>query len=415
MTQMTQRGEEDVLFPEEIVPWDEVVRLVINLRIPFRHKAKGIECVTEVFFSCLPIPAGPITWFPIVSNENHWGFIKEHLKELPSLEFPVPLGIANDFIDKFILLKDSPNIVPFFLTSTNLNSDQQKRTSLFTSEKEQLQQLVSEGDVFLVDASRRKCEYLTHGVYFSKREAIQYLDKKGLLDRAFAAGCSWRDQIRVPEVGGLPAPTADIYYGLPQELISMGIQEYRKTLTFRKSEVVASQLAQLLPKLVEEEQIIEEDSDAINATVPVTEPVSGLIESEPNFAVDVVSPIQASSPSAIGHKNVKSSSSKHTVVSENNESKSIKENPVIESEMTLFSKSDPAVKRFIGMREVIDRLGVSRPTIYNYLNPDSQSYNPNFPQPEKLNSENKWVEAEINAFMEAPNLLKKKRETKQNQ
>jgi len=55
----------------------------------------------------------------------------------------------------------------------------------------------------------------------------------------------------------------------------MGIQEYRKTLTLRKSEVVASQLAQLHHKPVEGGQVVEENSVERNAPVPVAEPVSG--------------------------------------------------------------------------------------------------------------------------------------------
>ena len=406
---MTQMGREDVLFSEEIVPWDQVLRLVINLIIPFRHGAKGIECITGRRGHFRLSTDAPLKWVPFVVDEYYLKFIREHLQELPSLEYPVPIGIANDFIDKFIMLKDSPDTVPTFLTRTSLSADQQQRTSLFMLEKEQLKQLVSEGNVFLVDASRRKCNHLMPDVYFSKREAIQYLDKKGLLDRAFAAGCSWRDQIREPEVGGLPAPTENIFYGLPEELISMGIPEYRKTLTLRKSEVVASQLAKLLPKLVEGEQIIEEDLVVINAPSTLTEPVLGVIRSEPNLAVDLVPPIPASSPSAIGNNSVKSSSSEHPIVSKDDKAKSAQENYAIASEMALLSEGNSVVKKFIGMQAVMNRLGVSRPTIYNYLNPNSPSYNPNFPQPVKLNSENKWVEAEINAFMEAPTLLKKKR------
>ena len=410
---MTQGDQVDVLFPEEIIPWDEVVRLVVNLLIPFRHRAKGIECITGGFFSNHQSQGGPVSWFPPVLSENDWEFIKEHLQELPSLEFPVPIGIANEFVDKFIMLKDSPDFVPAFLTSMDLNADQQQRVYLFNSEIEQLERLVSERDVFLVDASRRKCVNLTHGVYFSKREAIQYLAKKGLLDRAFATGCSWRDQTREPEAGGISPLGEDIYYGLPQELIRMGIQEYRKTLTLRKSEVVASQLAQLHPKWVEGGQVIEENSNEKNAPAPVTVPVLGLVESGPNSVVDVIPVILVSSPPTVVNNNAKFSSSAPLSVSENYETKSMKKDPVTESEMITVCERDAEGKRLIGMKEVMERLDVSRPTIYNYLNSNSPSYNPNFPQPLKLNSENKWDESEFIVFVEALKLPKKKG-TKQN-
>ena len=338
-------------------------------------------------------------WLPVVLSENHWGFITEHLQELPSLEFPVSLGILNNFIDKFIMLKGSPSFVPSFLTSMDLNQDQQCRVSQFTEYKEELQKQVSERDVFLVNESRIECTWLTRGVYFTRREAIKYLEKKGLLDRAFAAGCSWRDQIREPGVGELSTSTEiPRYYGLPQELIMMGIQKYRETLTLRKSEVVASQLVLLYQKLAGKVQVIEENSYEINSPVPVTEPVSGRDESRPNLVVDA-QVIQVSAPSAVGN-DIKSCSPEHSVIPEKDEVQFLKKNTFAESEIISVYERDPAVKKFIGMKEVIERLGVSRPTIYNYLNLTSKSYNPNFPKPLKLNSENKWVESEFNAFME---------------
>ncbi len=412
---MTQRDQEDILFPEEIIPWDEVVRLVINLRIPFRHSAKGIECITGGVSSYMSVPDGRIQWLPLVLKDNQWEFIKEHLQDLPSLEFPVPLGIANEFIDKFIMLKDSPNIVPSFLTLNSLINDQIARYSQFTSEKEELNRIVSECVVFLVDASWRTCKNLTHGVYFTKRDAIQYLGKKGLLDRAFATGCSWREQIREPEIEGLPPPIEDRYYGLPQELIKMGIQEYRKTLTLRRSEAVASQLAQLLSKLAEAEQVIEKDSGETNAPAPVIEPVSELVKNGSNLAVDVVPMIQVSSPSTIVNNNVKPNPSKDLVVSERDVAKPTNENPVTKSEIKLVGESDPAATRLIGMKEVMERLGVTRQTVYNYMDPDSSSHIPEFPLPRMLNGENKWIESEIDTFVKSLTHRKKKREMKQNQ
>lgn len=407
---MTQGEEQKVLFPEEIIPWDEVINLETVLRIPFRYKAKGIECITGMRGSYQPSPGVPIVWFPFVLK-NFLGFFKKHLHELPTLECPVPPEIANDFIEKFIMLKDSPNMVPSFLTIMDLKFDQEQRREMFKMEKSNLQQRVSEGGVFLVDKLRNRCKQLMNDVYFSRSEAIKYLDEKGLSDRAFSAGCSWLEQIRMPEVEEVPLITKEMHYGFPQELITMGVEEYRKILTLRKSELVASQLAQLLPKSVRGEHVIDEDSGEINAPAPMTEPASGLIESEPNLAVDVAPPVQASSPSANGNNNVKFSSSKHPVVSENDEAKYLKINPVTESELTMLIESVPDVKRLIGSADVMDRLSISRATLYNYTTPGSPSFKPNFPQSVKLGEENRWDEAEINAFMEALN-LKKKRKTK---
>ena len=430
---MTQMHQEDVLFPEDIILWAEVVRLAVNLLIPFRHRAKGIECITGGLSS---IPGSAVTWLPFVVSEKDWGFIKEHMHELPSLEFPIPLEVSKDFVDKFIMLKDSPSFVPSFLTSMSLNHDQELRDIQFTKYKEELQKQVSESDVLLVDESRIKCIYLTHGVYFTKREAIQYLERKGLLDRAFAKGCSWRDQIREPEVGGLSTSAENPYGALPKELYVMGIGEYRKILTLRRYEVVASQLAKLHLKQVEQLQVSEKNSGERNspvsepepapapapapAPVPVPVPVpvpetesesdsgsesaSGEFEKKPNIVENVVPVVQVSVPSSVG-KIIKSSSSELPAVSENDEVQAINKNPIAEREMISVSENETIVKKLIGIKDVMDRLGVSRATIYNYMSKTAPSYNPNFPQPLKLNSENKWDETEFNNFVEA---LKKK-------
>ncbi|MFA6201648.1 MAG: AlpA family phage regulatory protein [Gallionella sp.] len=401
---MTQMDQEDVLFSEDIILWDEVVRLAVNLFIPFRHRAKGIECITGGLTK-FPSPA---EWLPIKLNENDWRFIKEHLHELPSLEFPIPLDISKDFVDKFIMLKDSPSFVPSFLTSMSLNHDQELRDIQFTEYKEELQRLVSERDVLLVNYSRIKCVNLTHGVYFTKREAIQYLERKGLLDRAFATGCSWGDQIREPEVGEISKSAENPYDALPKELYVIGIGEYRKILTLRKYEVIASQLAQLHLKQVEQLQVVEKNSDERNVPVsepvPVTESASGEFENKPTIVENVVPIVQVSVASSVG-KIIKSSSSELPAVSENDEVQAINKNPIAEREMISVSENETIAKRLIGIKDVMDRLGVSRATIYNYMSKTSPSYNPNFPQPLKLNSENKWDETEFNNFVDA---LKKK-------
>jgi prophage regulatory protein len=296
-----------------------------------------------------------------------------------------------------------------------LNDDQQRRDFLFTKYKEELLRLVSKNKVDLIDESRNTCTRLTPRVYFTKREAINYLENKGLLDRAFATGFSWRDQILEPEVAGLLKSDQNLCYGLPQELIAMGLRSYRETLTLRRMEVLLSQLqlAQLPLKKVEELHVLEESSAERNAPIPasepvaVTEPVSGEVENKSNFLANVVPVIQVLSPPAV-EKIIKFSSSEQAVVSGNDDVKSMKKSSVVESEMISVSERESAVKRLMGINEVMERLGVSRATIYNYISQNSTSYNPDFPLPIKLNSENRWYESELDAFMETLSLSKKK-------
>lgn len=393
---MTKSDRKDILFPDEIIPWDDAVKLAVNLLIPFRHRAIGIECITGGWGSFRTIPGGPIQWLPFRINEDVWRFIKDHLQELPTLEFPIPLGIANEFIDKFIMLKESPDFVPSFLTHSSLIHDQKKRDDQFNQNKEELNRLISKGDVLLVSESRIKCVNLSNGVFFTKKEAIQYLDRKGLLDKALATGCSWRDLAREPELGDLSAPVEENYYGLQRELLRMGIQEYRRTLTLRKHASVASQLAQFPSSLGMNGGVVDEKSCEGNAKEPVIE----LVKSSPILMEDALTPIQVLGSPVIGNNKVKSGFTKFAVAPENDEASS-KESPIAESEIASATEKNPVVKKLIGMSEVMELLGVSRTTIYNYIKPDSPSYKPNFPKPTTELNGNKWDESEINAYVES--------------
>lgn len=390
---MTQNSEENVLFPEEIVPWDDVINLAINLTIPFRHRAKGIECITGRRAPIQQSPIVPAEWIPYVLNEKFLGFIKEHLQELPLLVYPISPSKANEFIDKFIMLKDSPDMLPSFLTSEDLNADREKRVNLFTPMKKDLEQLILDGDVFLVDGFRIKRTDLSHNVYFTKRGAIQYLETKALLDRAFSEGSTWRNLILEPDVEASPSPTEKIYYGLSKELINFGIQEYRKMLTLRKLEFVVSQTAQLPPSLTDSDHITKESQI--------------LSESAINSVLDQPLPIQNSSTSSVTKSNIKSPSAQIAIVPEDNKQNSINESPIIECKTTLLNETDSGITRLIGMSEVMKRLGVSRPTVYNYMKSDHKSYNPDFPLPGKLNAGNKWIEAEIDTFVKKQASFKK--------
>lgn len=55
----------------------------------------------------------------------------------------------------------------------------------------------------------------------------------------------------------------------------------------------------------------------------------------------------------------------------------------------------PPVLRFLRRREVQERLGISRSTLYGYRNPRSPQYKPDFPEP--VNG-GRFVEHEIDAY-----------------
>lgn len=406
-----QKDCEDILFPEEIIPWDEVLKLAVVLLIPYRFQAKGIECLPGGLISFRQFPGAPISWLPCDPRENDWQFINEHLPELPSLEFPVPLGVANEFIDKFITLKDSPNFTPRFLTGIDLRDDMIKRESRLLEETEQLKQRVENHEISLIDTSRRKCRKLTPHSYFSKREAVQYLDKMGLLERALNAASSFRDQINDTRVDGLCIPDEGIAYGLPKELISMGVQEYRKIVALRKIEAITKQLDQLQVVRKEPEQAVLTSSSDNIPVVPVTVPASIVPDERHNtISADFSSLSDASSLSTFGGPYSDLGSSEQPIGPKNDDAKVIGENSAAESKIAATGINQPLNDQLLDMKEVMERLGVSRPTIYAYTDPKSHSYNPGFPEPIKLNGRNRWKASAINAFVESlPTSCQKKK------
>lgn len=58
------------------------------------------------------------------------------------------------------------------------------------------------------------------------------------------------------------------------------------------------------------------------------------------------------------------------------------------------------------LKQVIERTGLSRSTIYNRIDPKSMQYDPAFPKQIKLgNGAVAWVESEINTWLEKCILL----------
>lgn len=49
---------------------------------------------------------------------------------------------------------------------------------------------------------------------------------------------------------------------------------------------------------------------------------------------------------------------------------------------------------------VIERIGIGRSTIYNWINPTSPRYDPTFPKQKKLGKQSVgWIESEINDWL----------------
>ncbi|MDO8940617.1 MAG: AlpA family phage regulatory protein [Methylicorpusculum sp.] len=378
---MMNKSPESILFPEDLIYWEDFIRLVVHLRIPFRHRSTGIDCITGGLME-FKLPSS-VNFWPIVLRVEHWKFINDHLEILPYLEYPISTKLAKEFIDQFVMLKDSPGWVPLLLTHANLLSDIEKRNIAFESEKNELKRLMSSGDIFLVDSQGMKCEHLSSDVFLSNREAIRLLERKGLIDRALMVGCHWKAFTCEPYVDNVE-DTADKYHGLSQELLKIGIAEYRSRLTLSAlqgltTHLEASGSEQDLKETVTRSQTYERNdvSASLREINPdMTDKSHGEAQTSSSLSESNSKDIESSDTD--GCLEVKDSADGHSI-----------------------DKRDSAAPtpKWIKMKKVLEMLQVSRATLYNYINPQSKSYDPTFPVPQKMTSENRWYESEIIDWM----------------
>lgn len=398
---MMQKDPEKVLFPDELIHWDHLTQLVSVLLQPFRHRSKGIDCITCQVGLIRSSPNTPFELNPFELKGDDRDFIKSNLHRLPSLEFPIHQDVAKQFIDEFILLPEAPNYLPWFLKFKHLEADQDDRDHQKDSEKKYLQELLLKNEITLIDSSRRKCSELWHGAYFSRNEAVKHLNRMGLLDRATAADRSWSDQISSPYIEGLDQHSDDSKLGFTADLLKMGVEDYRRVLLMRRNEAAVARLNQVLQK----------SNDVTTAPLAkceknATEPVRHISNDIPSAQVVDESARAPLTPESDINTHDFLSIQNIAVGGKDQISEGMK--PVVEVQAVGNNKIDSSGSRFLGMKEVLDMIGISRPTIYNYLNQNSPSYDPSFPKPRQTNGINKWFKSEIEAWMESLDSTKKK-------
>ncbi|HHR6443367.1 TPA: AlpA family phage regulatory protein [Providencia alcalifaciens] len=56
--------------------------------------------------------------------------------------------------------------------------------------------------------------------------------------------------------------------------------------------------------------------------------------------------------------------------------------------------------KILRIRVVMDKIGISRSTIYDWLNPNSKRYDPTFPKQRRLGKQSiGWMEADIDEWL----------------
>lgn len=251
---------------EELINPETFVRLIPVLKVPFRHYAKGIDCIRGK----LDVRLENGAWAGSMMEEEDWAYIKSMLPELPELTFPVPENVCEKLINEFLLSEGSPNWFPWILNGTHLKRDKKLREETFRAEAEQFCQAFYDAVVIVVDKNHSRCMSLSAPgeVFISKEDAAIYLKRRGL------AGCTVEDGKTLDELITEPSiefPKA-IYqhnYGMPQGLQFYDIDGYRQMLKQGIKYEPIRQQTNSQPK-EEHEAIVQNEADNAEESVAQT-------------------------------------------------------------------------------------------------------------------------------------------------
>lgn len=167
--------------------------LVAHAVIPDRSRAKGIDCIMSGLVSVQIKVDDPAAWFPIKTNDNVAWFrialdlekkriLERLLPYLPSLEFPIPNSIAIEFTRKFLWMAKGQNWVPELISKNKIIIDRGERWKYYADEIKYLDSEILEKRVTLLKGDRRRMERRGADGFFSRQEAIRYIEAKGLQD-----------------------------------------------------------------------------------------------------------------------------------------------------------------------------------------------------------------------------------------
>lgn len=57
--------------------------------------------------------------------------------------------------------------------------------------------------------------------------------------------------------------------------------------------------------------------------------------------------------------------------------------------------------KYLKIKEVLEKLSISKSTLHDWLNPKSPNFKPNFPKRVKMGVSTRFVESEITAYQQA--------------
>ena len=393
---MLLTNSDKVLFPEELIPCEGVLGVIAALRHPNRIHAKGISCITGFSVS---IRREDLTnfWLPVVPDQKLWSSLNDTLLNMPILAYPLSVRVIHEFLDEYILQNWDIKYVPTFLSGQTLLWDLEKRVSIYQLEVEELLRLFLLGKVELTDQSRYILDEKTHAsflgqsgiVFFTREEAVRYLQRKSYLTNAHGFCAPWKDIIRRTNIETTTVDENSCCFGYPTMLREEGIDRYRNWLRLQRPSNRQS-------NAIEEVHLKDGESFTDQHSKHNVAQASFTIQDQDAFVSE-----QLTSDEKIADLNTARRSNEMptsnnlcvqpSVIKSNKHT--IREIPP--ENLVLNQNSKEKDLTLVGMDIVCSLTSYERATIFNYVNPKSQYFDPDFPKSQKINGVNKWFKIEI--------------------
>ena len=172
------------LLRDEVIHWFNLLNLMAYAAIPLRTRAEGLECITSVLMKQRAANNGPfLRWLPVVLSASAKQQLLARLKALPHLAHPVSESTAQSFIEQWMSLNDWPGWIPKILTSLDIEYDDWCRREYVTSMGFFLKEQIRKKQLPILNAGLSATEEIPDNVYLERKHAIVLLMKFSLYEQ----------------------------------------------------------------------------------------------------------------------------------------------------------------------------------------------------------------------------------------
>lgn len=396
------RVNAELLFSQEKIQWTDFLSLITYAVIPLRTRSKGIDCITG-FFGIIPKNGVPsVFWAQGALSTDKRELLVEILPYLPSLKYPISEVEASKFIDAFLMMEKRPNWIPRLLRVADIERDEYDRRQQFRSEKKDIEMEIKDKDFYAVNQNYQFVQKISGNTYISREQAVAYVKKKGLYSKLMrmAEDASEENYVRVDYLNKSSfSPSDGKHLGLSNDLINYGMP-----LPVRYQSGINTQTTNLggLKVPIVEDNYPEEISN-LSDSLKIKNPRDSYPRSvdEGDF-VDATQSESELKEEVMQKKLNVNSQGKNSDVGQLGSSKTIlKKNAMTDGMQATnqIPETNSIRLQYLTLKEVVERVKMSRGTINNMGNVRSPYYNSGFPKKKKVGRSIFWLEHELDAWI----------------